>query len=55
MKQYQIVLRDRTPIIFTGDVILFNDSETFELISSNAIYLNTKDIIFIRTIEEEKI
>ena len=55
MKQYKIVLKDRTSFNFTGDIILFNDSDTFQLASDKTIYINAEEVIYIIPIEEKKV
>jgi len=53
MKQYKIVLKERTPFNFTGNVILFNDSDTFQLAVDETIYINAEEVIYILPVEEK--
>lgn len=53
MKQYKIVLKDKTPFMFSGNIILFNDSDTIQLVRDNTIYINAEEVIFIIPVEEK--
>ena len=50
---WKIILKDRSPFTFTGDIILFNDSDTVQLARDNTIYINAEEVIYIMPVEEK--
>jgi len=53
MKTYWILLRDMEPFKHTGNVCIFTDTETVNTTSVDALYINAKEVIYVRSIESD--
>ena len=53
--EYHIVLKERAPFTFNGNIVLFNDSDTVQLVRDNTIYINAEEVIYIKPIIEKEV
>lgn len=53
MKQYEILLKNGIRFKHTGDVILFNEGDLVKITENNIIYLNVKEVSYVKSMENK--